>query len=398
MIYFEIFIDFIEVFLTTIFISYYFDFKNKYKYLLITTPILFLILEISRLTQYFGIFLNIIFVIFMILSIYLHIKKLTLEHIYICLLYSILLVINVTIWAFFKDYIPLLKIRVVDLSFNKLLQLTETILLLKFKNKLSLTLDILKWKTVVIFEFILLLLLYFLGYISLSDKPSFTVLAFCVILLLILCIMFMYIINLINTENAEKMKLIQEKQQERFDKQKYYALSKVKQEIDDIEHRLFYVVFQIEKHLENQNYDQIKSIVDYYKNDILRHQLVIDTKNHVFDVLYSAKINELIRNNVNINNYIVISKNRFYDNLAFINLINDILNIFKNCQVLEIMITENNGFVLFRIIHIDGFVDLDKAINLLEESKKELRILYKFNDFNKKGLRITFDMGMNDNG
>ena len=125
--------------------------------------------------------------------------------------------------------------------------------------------------------------------------------------------------------------------------------------------------------------------------------MVIDTKNHVFDVLYSVKINELLRDGVNINNYIVISKNRFYDDLAFINLINDIINIFRDCQVLEIMITENNGFVLFRIIHMNGFVDLDKAVQLLEENKQELRILYKFNNFNKKGLRITFDMGMNDN-
>lgn len=396
MIYFEILIDFVEVFLITVFISHYFNFNHKNRYIFFNTIILFLISETSRIIQYFGILLNLFLFTWVIFSIYFHIKTITLEHIYICLLYFILIIINVIIWGFFQDYVVFSNIRIFDLLFNKILQLFETIILLKLKNKLSLTLDILKWKIVVIFEFILLLLLYFLGYVSLLDKISFPVLVLCIILLLILCIMFMYIINLINTENAEKMKLIQEKQQEYFDRQKYHALAKVKDEIYDIEHRLFYVIFQIEKHLKNKNYEQIQNIIDYYKNDVLKHQLVIDTKNHVFDVLYSVKINELIRDGVNINNYIVISKNRYYDDLGFINLINDIINIFRNCKVLEIMITENNGFVLFRIIHIDGFVDLDKAVGLLEENKQELRLLYKYSDFDKKGLRITFDMGMND--
>lgn len=398
MIYLEIFIDFFEVFLITVFISHYFDFKDKNKYILFNTPILFLISEISRITQYFGIFLSFVLIIWVIISIYLHIKKITLEHIYIYLLYTILMIVNVIIWVFLKDYITILDNRVSDLIFNKILQLLETLLLLKLKNKLSLTLDILKWKVVVVYELILLILLYFLGYVSLLGEISFSNLMLCVILLLILCIMFMYIINLINTENAEKMKLIQEKQQEQFDKQKYHALARVKDEINEIDHRLFYVIFQIEEHLKKENYDQIQNIIDYYKNDVLNHQLVIDTKNHVFDVLYSVKINELLRDGVNINNYIVISKNRFYDDLGFINLINDIVNIFRYCKVLEIMITENNGFVSFRIIRIDGLVDLESIIELLENNKQELRLLYKYNDFDRKGLRITFDMGMNDDG
>lgn len=398
MIYFEIFIDFIEAFLSTYFISHYFDFDNKKTYIFYSTFIFLLISEISRIMNYFGIFLSIILISWIIISIYIHTKKLILEHIYIYLLYFILLLINAIIWVFLKDYITILNNRVFDLTFNKILQLLETLLLLKLKNKLSLTLDILKWKVVVVYELILLILLYFLGYVSLLGEISFSNLMLCVILLLILCIMFMYIINLINTENAEKMKLIQEKQQEQFDKQKYHALARVKDEINEIDHRLFYVIFQIEEHLKKENYDQIQNIIDYYKNDVLNHQLVIDTKNHVFDVLYSVKINELLRDGVNINNYIVISKNRFYDDLGFINLINDIVNIFRYCKVLEIMITENNGFVSFRIIRIDGLVDLENIIELLENNKQELRLLYKYNDFDRKGLRITFDMGMNDDG
>lgn len=397
MIYYEIFIDFIEVLLMTYFISHYFDFKNKNQYIIFSTVVLFTISETSRIFDYYGIFLSIISILILILTIYIHKKTLSLDNIYMSIFYFILLSINVIIWLFFKNFITILNIRFFDLTFNKLLQLIETLLLIKFKNKLSLTLDILRWNIMLIFMSILFILLYLLGHIALTKTTvSFSISTFCVVLLLILCIMFMHIVNLVNEENAEKIKLIKEKQQEVFNKQKYYALSKVKDEISDIEHRLFYVVFQIEKYLKDENYQKIEEIIDYYKNDILNHQLIIDTENHVFDVLYSMKINGLIKKGIDINNCIVISRNNFYDDLGFINLLNSVLDYFEDCKVIEISIIEENGYVIVRIIHLDGFVDLDNIVHLLDENKEDLRLMYNYDKFDIKGLRITFDMGMND--
>ena len=45
---------------------------------------------------------------------------------------------------------------------------------------------------------------------------------FNLLLVFILCIMFMYIVNLINEEHREKMQLIKDKHQEEFQRQKYY--------------------------------------------------------------------------------------------------------------------------------------------------------------------------------
>ena len=395
MIIFNTIINFIESFLFVGSIGEFFDFKDKNKFIFITTLIDFLFLEISQFINYYGIFLSFVSIFLLIISIYIFTKSVTFKHVYIILIQNALLMIYIVISVYICDLFTFKDTYIIECILCKILQLFGNIILLKYKDKLALTLEITKWKVVIVFEVILLILLYSMFYRTLFSDNSAFFFELNEILLLILCIMFMYIVNLINEEHREKMQLIKDKQQEEFQRQKYYAISNVKNEIEALDHRLFYTVFKIEEYLKKQDYESIDKIIDYYKNQVLKHKLVIDTGNHVFDTLYSVKINEMVMTGIDISNIVLINKNQFYDDLGLINFIQRTLDFFRECKYLKIDISEENGFVVFKLIYRDGIVNLDELKMFLDENPW-LPVMYNLDDCQIRGIRISFKMEQDD--
>lgn len=395
MIIFNTVINFIESFLFVGSIGEFFDFKGKNKFIFITTLIDFLFLEISQFINYYGIFLSFVSIFLLIISIYIFTKSVTFKHVYIILIQNALLMIYIVISVYICDLFTFKDTYIIECILCKILQLFGNIILLKYKDKLALTLEITKWKVVIVFEVILLILLYSMFYRTLFSDNSAFFFELNEILLLILCIMFMYIVNLINEEHREKMQLIKDKQQEEFQRQKYYAISNVKNEIEALDHRLFYTVCKIEEYLKKQDYESIDKIIDYYKNQVLKHKLVIDTGNHVFDTLYSVKINEMVMTGIDISNIVLINKNQFYDDLGLINFIQRTLDFFRECKYLKIDISEENGFVLFKLIYRDGIVNLDELKMFLDENPW-LPVMYNLDDCQIRGIRISFKMEQDD--
>lgn len=396
MILFNAIINFIESLLLVWLIADFFGFKeSKNKFIFITTLIDFLILEISQFANYYGIFLSFIIMIVIIISIYIFTKSVTFKHVYIILIQNALLMIYIVISVYICDLFTFKDTYIIECILCKILQLFGNIILLKYKDKLAVTLEITKWKIAIVFEIILFILLYSMFYRTLFSDNSAFFFELNEILLLILCIMFMYIVNLINEEHREKMQLIKDKQQEEFQRQKYYAISNVKNEIEALDHRLFYTVFKIEEYLKKQDYESIDKIIDYYKNQVLKHKLVIDTGNHVFDTLYSVKINEMVMTGIDISNIVLINKNQFYDDLGLINFIQRTLDFFRECKYLKIDISEENGFVLFKLIYRDGIVNLDELKMFLDENPW-LPVMYNLDDCQIRGIRISFKMEQDD--
>lgn len=395
MIIFNTIINFIESFLFVGSIGEFFDFKDKNKFIFITTLIDFLFLEISQFINYYGIFLSFVSIFLLIIAIYIFTKSVTFKHVYIILIQNALLMIYIVISVYICDLFTFKDTYIIECILCKILQLFGNIILLKYKDKLAVTLEITKWKIAIVFEIILFILLYSMFYRTLFSDNSAFFFELNEILLLILCIMFMYIVNLINEEHREKMQLIKDKQQEEFQRQKYYAINNVKNEIEALDHRLFYTVFKIEEYLKKQDYESIDKIIDYYKNQVLKHKLVIDTGNHVFDTLYSVKINEMVMTGIDISNIVLINKNQFYDDLGLINFIQRTLDFFRECKYLKIDISEENGFVLFKLIYRDGIVNLDELKMFLDENPW-LPVMYNLDDCQIRGIRISFKMEQDD--
>lgn len=396
MIIFNTVINFMESLLFVWFIADFFDFKdNKNKFIVISALLQFSILEVSQFINYYGIFLSFISIFLLIVLIYIFTKYVTFKHIYVILVQNALLMIYIIISVYICDLFTFKDTYIIECILCKILQLFGNIIMLKYKNKLAVTLEITKWKVVIVFEIILFILLYSMFYRTLFSDNSAFFFELNEILLLILCIMFMYIVNLINEEHREKMQLIKDKQQEEFQRQKYYAISNVKNEIEALDHRLFYTVFKIEEYLKKQDYESIDKIIDYYKNQVLKHKLVIDTGNHIFDTLYSVKINEMVMTGIDISNIVLINKNQFYDDLGLINFIQRTLDFFRECKYLKIDISEENGFVLFKLIYRDGIVNLDELKMFLDENPW-LPVMYNLDDCQIRGIRISFKMEQDD--
>lgn len=396
MIIFNTVINFIESLLFVWFIADFFDFKdNKNKFIVISALLQFSILEVSQFINYYGIFLSFISIFLLIVLIYIFTKYVTFKHIYVILVQNALLMIYIIISVYICDLFTFKDTYIIECILCKILQLFGNIIMLKYKNKLAVTLEITKWKVVIVFEIILFILLYSMFYRTLFSDNSAFFFELNEILLLILCIMFMYIVNLINEEHREKMQLIKDKQREEFQRQKYYAISNVKNEIEALDHRLFYTVFKIEEYLKKQDYESIDKIIDYYKNQVLKHKLVIDTGNHIFDTLYSVKINEMVMTGIDISNIVLINKNQFYDDLGLINFIQRTLDFFRECKYLKIDISEENGFVLFKLIYRDGIVNLNELKMFLDENPW-LPVMYNLDDCQIRGIRISFKMEQDD--
>lgn len=392
---FNAIINFIESLLFSSFVAEFFNFKsNKNKFVVVSTLVQFIILEISEYINYFGMFLPIFCIIGMLILIYLFLKKLTFEHIYIVLLQDALISLYVVVCAYITVLLPFYVDYMMECILCKVLQLFGNTIILKYKSKFALTLEISKWKIAIVFEIILLILLYSMFYTVVFIGTT-NAINFNLLLVFILCIMFMYIVNLINEEHREKMQLIKDKQQEEFQRQKYYAISNVKNEIEALDHRLFYTVFKIEEYLKKQDYESIDKIIDYYKNQVLKHKLVIDTGNHVFDTLYSVKINQMVMTGIDISNIVLINKNQFYDDLGLINFIQRTLDFFRECKYLKIDISEENGFVLFKLIYRDGMVDLNELKMFLDENPW-ISVMYNLDDCQIRGIRISFKMEQDD--
>lgn len=392
---FNAIINFIESLLLVWFVAEFFDFKdNKNKFIFVSTLAEFAILEISQFINYFGVVLPVFCIIGMLLFVYLFSKTLSFEHIYIILLQNALISLYVVISVYIFALLPFNDTYIAECIICKVMQLLGNIILLKYKSNFALTLEISKWKIAIVFEVILLILLYSMFYTVVFNEITITI-DFDILLVFILCIMFMYIVNLINEEHREKIQLIKDKQQEEFQRQKYYAISNVKNEIEALDHRLFYTVFKIEEYLKKQDYESIDKIIDYYKNQVLKHKLVIDTGNHVFDTLYSVKINQMVMTGIDISNIVLINKNQFYDDLGLINFIQRTLDFFRECKYLKIDISEENGFVLFKLIYRDEMVDLNELKMFLDENPW-ISVMYNLDDCQIRGIRISFKMEQDD--
>lgn len=394
---FNVVINFIEALLFTWFIADFFDFDTyKFRYIALATIVQFITLELFQIINYSGFFLSLLIVVEMCLSLLIYKREIKLNDIFIIALYNQLIIIYVILCEMLVKICPILSGNVIECIICKVMQLAGNGILLQLKNKLSLSLDISKWKVVILFELILMYLLYSMIYRVLINDVTIGVLNFDAILIFILCIMFMYIINLINQENKEKLELIKRSQEEEFSKQKYYAIANVKNEIEALDHRLFYTVFKIDECLKKDDDETIYQIIDYYRNKVAKHKLVIDTGNNIFDILYSVKINEMAILGMDISNTVFITKNSFYDDLGFINFIQEALSYFKDCKYLKIGISENNGFVLFKLIYRDGSVDQSKLKMFFKENDYKQEVMYSLDDLELKGLRITFKMEQND--
>ena len=140
MILFNAIINFMESLLFVWFIAEFFNFKdNKNKFIVVSTLSQFIILEISEYINYFGVFLSVFFIAITYLLIYIFLKSLTFKHIYIVLLQEALIMLYSVISIYICDLFTFKDTYIIECILCKILQLFGNIILLKYKDKLKLS-------------------------------------------------------------------------------------------------------------------------------------------------------------------------------------------------------------------------------------------------------------------
>lgn len=364
---FEIINNFIENLLISYFISTYLkiDAKSKYSFIFICVPINTIISTVLSSLDIIGFLQTLIIQLIIWLFLYIFDKNFSYQDIVISMFCNILLFISVyfsilIFSIFFKIspieifttdnifYINLFLSRVIFIILLLITSKKRPLILTNIKNRKS--------NNLLVFEFLIVLIMayYFTSnIISINTYNSSNIIFLC---FLMLVISFCLIFNEIIKSNAIIYKNKLKEQQEEYRKNNLETIRKMKYEIDNISHRMNYILQSIEFDLNENNYSSAINKINSYKKTINKFSNVIHTKNELFDFMLNYEVhNPSIETNNNLKLYINISENQFYNNMIFINKITDSLQYLLNSfNELELFISELEDIVEIKyIIHIN---------------------------------------------
>ena len=193
------------------------------------------------------------------------------------------------------------------------------------------------------------------------------------------------------SKSEEKIEIARLEELTKYNEEKLIMMKNIQNDIQATDHRLFYILYQLELCLDNDEYDKAKIVLQKYKDLVTKYKIVINTGNSIFDMLYSLKMNDFIMREIKVENNLFISQNEFYNDFEFINFLCDLLNYFSGCKYLYITMQEDNNRLVVKIMYREGEVDISK---IEEHIKFHLhdKDLYNLDQYNLKGIRLLLDL------
>ena len=197
-----------------------------------------------------------------------------------------------------------------------------------------------------------------IGYAAVNITVSFSSFIVCSLLLIVF---FLIIINGIyfNMVYTEKMQYEKQLQKEKYIKQSLRLIQNISYDIDDKKHRIHWILEHI-KHLNNDTNPEISKAIEQYQSKNT-YQKLVASKNPVFDILISVKINRLQNDNISIKPFFEISQNEKYDDLDFIDVISEILDYVKRHNEITLHIKGQGIYTLVELYSENDFYDYDRC-------------------------------------
>ena len=347
---FEIINDFIENFLLSYFVTTYLKQENK-KYIIIITAIINTIISVILSTlNVYGFTQTALIQIVLWCNLYFFHKNFSSQDIMISLFFNILLFISV--YFSILTFSLLLKTTPNKIFLNnnvftiEIFFILSSISLKKRPLLLSKT-DNLKINYFLIFELFVILLMeyYFMSNVLYSkESTSANIIFICFVLLFLsFCFIFNQMINMNNTLYKNKLK----KQRAEYINENLKNIKSIKYEIENIEHRMNYMLQSIEFDLENQKLNDAMLKIKSYKNLITNNSHVINTNNELFDFMLNLEIDFLAHQHKQLKICAFTSKNQSYNDLILINKIITILKLIcLHANEVELFLIENTSKIL----------------------------------------------------
>lgn len=360
MVAYSIFLNFVEVFTLAAFVYLYYSFSSRKQFCLLLTS-LFLICELSDILRENGIIILLSYFIVSYLFIIHEKQKLNFGDAFI--LGSYIFLMSVYPYLSYCLFGRLLNSGYDSIYYicagitSKLFLIFITLWLLDHLN-FNFPTPNKQYFLTIITEIIALSIFGIIGYAAVDSTVSYNSLIVCS---LILIVFFLIIINGIyfNRIYTEKMQYEKQLQKEKYIKQSLRLIQNISYDIDDKKHRIHWILEHI-KHLNNDTNTEISKAIEQYQSKNT-YQKLIASKNPVFDILISVKINRLQDDNISIKPFFEISQNEKYDDLDFIDVISEILDYVKRHNEITLHIKGQGIYTLVELYSENDFYDYDRC-------------------------------------
>ena len=320
MVAYSIFLNFVEVFTLTAFVYLYYSFSSRKQFCLLLAS-LFLICELCDIFKENGFVLLVSYFIISCSFIILGKHKIQFGDMFILGGYLFLMIKY--------PYISYcLYNKILDAGYetvyyicagitSKLFLILVTCWLLRHL-KFTFPVPNKQYSLVIITEVVILSIFGMISYDNVEVTASYSPVIICILLLITFILIIINGIYL-NRIYTEKMQYEKQLQKEKYIKQSLRLIQNISYDIDDKKHRIHWILEHI-KHLNNDTNPEISKAIEQYQSKNT-YQKLVASKNPVFDILISVKINRLQDDNISIKPFFEISQNEKYDDLDFIDVL-----------------------------------------------------------------------------
>ena len=283
-------------------------------------------------------------------------KKMSIENIIVCLSVLIMdLVCNMItlILGSSLDFIisdPAAKLKILMIV-SKTMYLLFSLYILNRKMKYNSNLDTKRWTSIISVFLILLLELYILAndYTINNINPTDTL--FCMFLTAIVTLVIFNIYGKLLKENEESTRIRLKNEEIRYKKENEKVLSKMSEDIYQLEHNLRYILMQVKLNEQNKKYDENIELIDQYIRNFGKFKAIINTDNPYFDYFMNQKINELSNNGIDVHTSINISHSDYYLDREYVEYLIKVINLFKlEATQITINIYEKQEFNIIEVL------------------------------------------------
>ena len=352
---FDVIINIVESSIICYFIYKYFDFKQIEKLWLFILTV-FTTLTIGSIFINESGFLIVVMSIVIIAFLKAFGQKINIESIIICFL-SLIIDVACNVCALIignlvNSYISIVSLSLPEMTvLSKILFLIVALLFLKQKVTYDTNLNTKRWLTIVIIILILLVVTYLLSISYVFDNPNVLINLLCAALVYLAIVLIFNIYGKVLKENEESTRIRLKNEEIRYKKENEKLLSKMSEDIYQLEHNLRYILMQVKLNEQNKKYDENIELIDQYIRNFGKFKAIINTDNPYFDYFMNQKINDLSNNGIDVHTSINISHSDYYLDREYVEYLIKAINLFKKeVTQLTINIYEKQGFNIIEVL------------------------------------------------
>lgn len=352
---FDVIINIVESSIICYFIYKYFDFKKIEKLWLFILTV-FSTLTIGSLFINESGFLIVVTSIVIIAFLKIFGQKINIESIIICFL-SLIIDVACDVCALIignlvNSYISIVSLSLPEMTvLSKILFLIVALLFLKQKVTYDTNLNTKRWLTIVIIILILLVVTYLLSISYVFDNANVLINLLCAALVYVAIVLIFNIYGKLLKENEESTRIRLKNEEIRYKKENEKVLSKMSEDIYQLEHNLRYILMQVKLNEQNKKYDDNIELIDQYIRNFGKFKAIINTDNPYFDYFMNQKINDLSNNGIDVHTSINISHSDYYLDREYVEYLIKVINLFKKEAIqITINIYEKQGFNIIEVL------------------------------------------------